>query len=51
MSYWFIRDILHEFTNALLLNVLMFVPIGLALPFVLKRPSFGHDVKIKTRSE
>lgn len=29
-----------------LLNVLMFVPTGLALPFVLKRPVFGHTVLV-----
>lgn len=37
--YGHITDMLH-----LLLNVLMFAPIGLALPFVLKRPVFRRTV-------
>lgn len=36
-----ITDMLH-----FLLNVLMFAPIGLALPFVLKRPAFGQTVLV-----
>ena len=36
-----IDDMLH-----FLLNVLMFAPIGLALPFVLKRPVFGRTVLV-----
>ncbi|MCH5196786.1 MAG: VanZ family protein [Oscillospiraceae bacterium] len=34
-------DISHS-----LVNVIMFMPIGLALPFVLKRPTFGHTVLV-----
>ena len=29
-----------------LMNVIMYVPIGLALPFVLKRPALGHTVLV-----
>ena len=36
-----ITDMLH-----FLINVLMFAPIGLALPFVLKHPAFGQTVLV-----
>ena len=41
IRYGHIDDMLH-----FLLNVLMFTPIGLALPFVLKRPVFGWTVLV-----
>lgn len=40
----FTRGILSIIDTHKLLNILMFAPIGLALPFVLKQPKFGWTV-------
>ncbi len=50
ISHWkvipeiFTRGIRGIIDTHYLLNILMFAPVGLALPFVLKRPGFGWTV-------